>query len=157
MFSNGMLWNVNDLRHTDAAGSVAVGRKFEQAAQLFFHSEGVVLAPNYSVPVGHRVLKTKRFDLGSASPRVLVECKSYTWTVSGYTPSAKMRGLNEAMLLFNAAPRNYRKILFVLRNLHPRSRVSLISHYIKCHGHLIGPGVEIWEFDLDARQGARVF
>lgn len=86
-----------------------------------------------------------------------MECKSYTWTVSGNVPCAKIRGLNEAILHFSAAPRDYRKILFVLRHLHPRSRVSLISHYIKCHGHLVGPGVEIWEYDLPARQGTRVF
>jgi hypothetical protein len=152
-----MLWDVNNFQRPGASSNVAVGREFEEAAQLFFHSEGMMLAPNYSLPVGHRSFKKKRFDLGSASPRIIVECKSYTWTVSGNVPCAKIRGLNEAILQFSAAPRDYRKILFALRHLHPQSRVSLISHYIKCHGHLIGPGVEIWEFDADAKQGARVF
>ncbi len=46
----------------------------------------------------------------------------------------------------------------MLKHLHPHSKVSLISHYIKNNGHLIDArGVEIWEFDLDAKQGARVF
>ena len=152
-----MPWNANNFQRIGASSNVAVGRGFEEAAQLFFHSEGMVLAPNYSVPIGHRSFRKKRFDLGSASPRILVECKSYTWTVSGNVPCAKMRGLNEAILQFSAAPRDYRKILFALRDLHPQSRVSLISHYIKCNGHLIGRGVEIWEFDIEARQGARVF
>lgn len=152
-----MPWNVNNFQRIGASNNVAVGREFEEAAQHFFHSEGVILAPNYSVPVGHRSFRKKRFDLGSASPRILVECKSYTWTVSGNVPCAKIRGLNEAILQFSAALRDYRKILFALRHLHPQSRVSLISHYIKCHGHLVAPGVEIWEFDFDAKQGVRVF
>src|SRR6218665_2075612 len=105
----------NNFQRIGALNNATVGREFEEAAQLFFHSEGVALAPNYSVPVGHRFFRKKRFDLGSASPRILVECKSYTWTVSGNVPSAKIRGLNEAILQFSAAPRDYRKILFALR------------------------------------------
>ncbi|MDB5632673.1 MAG: hypothetical protein JWR49_1528 [Tardiphaga sp.] len=152
-----MLLDFNNYQRIGASSNAAVGREFEEAAQIFFHSEGVVLARNFVVPVGYKLRKNKRFDLGSASPRILVECKSYTWTASGNRPSAKIRGMNEAMLLFSVAPRDYRKILFVLKHLHPHSKVSLISHYIKNNGHLIGPGVEIWEFDLGARQGARVF
>ncbi|MEH2469511.1 hypothetical protein V1281_001241 [Nitrobacteraceae bacterium AZCC 2161] len=152
-----MLLDFNNYQRIGASSNAAVGREFEDAAQIFFHSEGVVLARNFVVPVGYKLRKNKRFDLGSASPRILVECKSYTWTASGNRPSAKIRGMNEAMLLFSVAPRDYRKILFVLKHLHPHSKVSLISHYIKNNGHLIGPGVEIWEFDLGARQGARVF
>jgi hypothetical protein len=152
-----MLLDFNNYQRIGASSNAAVGPEFEEAAQIFFHSEGVVLARNFIVPVGYKLRKNKRFDLGSASPRILVECKSYTWTASGNPPSAKIRGMNEAMLLFSVAPRDYRKILFVLKHLHPHSKVSLISHYIKNNGHLIGPGVEIWEFDLGARQGARVF
>jgi hypothetical protein len=63
--------------------------------------------------------------------------------------------MNEVMLLFSVAPERYRKILFVLKHL--RKNVSLAAHYIKSQGHLIGPHVEIWEFDLDAKTGERVF
>jgi hypothetical protein len=47
--------------------------------------------------------------------------------------------------LFAVAPFGYRKILMALR--HMRKGETLLSHYIKTQGHLIGPGVEIWEFD----------
>jgi hypothetical protein len=86
-----------------------------------------------------------------------VECKSYTWTATGNSPSAKIRGMNEVMLLFSVAPPHYRKILFVLKHLHLRSKTSLAAHYVKNQAHLIGPGVEVWEFDLDSKQGARLF
>jgi len=70
-------------------------------------------------------------------------------------PSAKIRGLNEVMLLFCLAPRRYRKILFVLKHL--RKDVTLAPHYIKTQGHLIGPNIEIWEADLEKNHGERVF
>ena len=39
---------------------------------------------------------------------------------------------------------------------HLRAEVSLATHYVKNQGHLIGQDVEIWEFDLDAKQAARL-
>jgi hypothetical protein len=59
------------------------------------------------------------------------------------------------MLLFSVAPSHYRKILFVLKHL--RKDLTLAAHYIRTQGHLIGQGVEIWEFDLDEKRGERVF
>jgi len=59
------------------------------------------------------------------------------------------------MLLFSVAPKHYRKILFVLKHL--RKDVSLAAHYIKTQGHLIGPKIEIWEFDLKEKHGKQVF
>ena len=43
--------------------------------------------------------------------------------------------------------KRYRRILFVLKLM--RKDVSLASHYLERFGHLIGPNVEIWEFDMD--------
>lgn len=132
-----------------------VGREFEEAALSFFAETGISLERGFIAPVGFKVKKSHKFDLGSESPPLLVECKSYTWTTGGNSPSAKIRGLNEVMLLFSVAPNHYRKILFLLKHL--RKNVSLATHYIKTQGHLIGPNVEIWEFDLDAKRGEQVF
>lgn len=147
----------NNFQRIGATSNTEAGREFEDAAHIFFDTAGIKLARGFSAPVGYKIKKNKIFDLGSAEPPILVECKSYTWTESGNSPSAKIRGINEAMLLFSVAPPQYRKILFVLKHTHPRSGVTLASHYIKNQGHLIGPGVEIWEFDLDAKRGERVF
>ena len=59
------------------------------------------------------------------------------------------------MLLFSFSPDRYRKVLFVLKHL--KKNVSLAAHYVKTQGHLIGTGVEIWEFDPEARQAERLF
>lgn len=94
-----------------------VGRQFEEAARRFFAETGISLQPGFSAPVGVRVKKPHKFDLGTDDPPILVKCKSYTWTSGGNSPSAKIRGLNEVMLLFSVAPNHYRKILFVLKHL----------------------------------------
>jgi len=62
--------------------------------------------------------------------------------------------MNEAMLHFSVAPQHYRKVLFVLK--HMRGELSLATHYVRTQGHLIAPAVEVWEFDLDAKEALRV-
>jgi hypothetical protein len=147
----------NNFQRAGVGSNTEAGREFEEAAHIFFDTAGIKLHRGFSVPVGYKIKKNKTFDLGSCEPPILVECKSNTWTAGGNSPSGKIRGMNEAMLVFSVAPPEYRKILFLLKHSHPRSGVTLASHYIKNQGHLIGPGVEIWEFDLDAKQGERVF
>ncbi len=86
---------------------------------------------------------------------MLVECKSYTWTETGNSPSAKIRALNEAMLHFAVAPQHFKKVLFLLK--HMRKNVSLATHFVKNQGHLIGPDIEVWEFDIELKIAARIF
>lgn len=145
----------HNFQRVGSISNTHAGREFEEAARLFFAKTGVVLQPGFSVEVGYKRKKAHKFDLGSKTPPILVECKSYTWTTGGNSPSAKIRGLNEVMLLFSVSPRRYRKILFILKHL--RRNISLAAHYIKTQGHLIGPNIEIWEFDLDKKHGERVF
>jgi len=145
----------NNFQRVGSISNAHVGREFEEAARLFFAETGIALQPEFIAPVGHKIKKAHKFDLGSEKPPILVECKSYTWTSGGNSPSAKIRALNEVMLLFHLAPRRYRKILFLLKHL--RKDVTLAAHYIKTQGHLIGPDIEIWEFDLDKKHGEQVF
>ena len=145
----------NNFQRVGPLNKTQVGREFEEAAQPFFAKTKIPLQLGFSEKVGYRIKKSHKFDLGSKEPPILVECKSYTWTSGGNSPSAKIRGLNEVMLLFSLAPKRYRKILFVLKHL--RKDVSLAAHYVKTQGHLIGPNIEIWEFDLEKNHGERVF
>jgi hypothetical protein len=146
---------VNNFQRIGSVSNAHAGREFEEVARLFFAETGTALQSGFSAPVGHKIKKLHKFDLGSENPPILVECKSYTWTSGGNSPSAKIRALNEVMLLFSLAPRRYRKILFILKHL--RKDVSLAAHYIKTQGHLIGPNIEIWEFDFEKKHGEPVF
>ncbi|MDF0515835.1 hypothetical protein P0R31_01105 [Bradyrhizobium yuanmingense] len=147
----------NNFQRVGAASNTEVGRDFEAAAHIFFDQSGIKLRRSFPVEIEFRVKKSHSFDFGSEDPPILVECKSYTWTSGGNSPSAKIKGLNEAMLLFSVAPEPYRKILFVLKHLHERRRLSLATHYIKNHAHLFPPGVEVWEFDLGGSHAERMF
>jgi len=99
--------------------------------------------------------KVRMFDLGSATPSVIVECKRHTWTSGGNAPSAKLTAWNEAMYFFALAPRRYRKVLAVLRDTHRGE--SLAEHYVRRFGHIIPRRVEIWELSPTGRKGNRVY
>jgi hypothetical protein len=149
--------DTNNFQRRGAISNSHAGREFEEAARLFFMSTGISLTPAFAVEIGGRIKKRHNFDLGSEDPPILVECKSYTWTETDRSPSAKIRGMNEVMLLFSIAPAHYRKILFVLKHLRRKTGMSLATHFIRGQGHLIPEEVEIWEFDLEAKSAAQVF
>jgi hypothetical protein len=146
----------HNFQRAGADHNAGVGRRFEEIARAFFFSkEGIALVPNFPVEVGiSNRKKLHRFDLGSANPAVLVECKSHTWTQGGNMPSAKMTVWNEAMYYFHVAPKEYRKIMFVLK--HDRRGQSLASYYLHTHGHLVPDDVEIWEFNSDTQNGEKL-
>lgn len=54
---------------------------------------------------------------------------------------------NEAMFFFFAAPSDYRKILFVIKDFNRKRNETLAKYYIRTYSHLIPSDVEIWEFD----------
>ena len=125
------------------------GEDFESVVAEYFASQGVPLLKKFPVEVGLSGRKKKhKFDLGSQEHKILVECKSHTWTSGGNVPSAKMTVWNEAMLYFLSAPSEYRKILAVLKDKLEHRGETLASYYLRTYAHLIPEFVEIWEFDL---------
>jgi hypothetical protein len=143
-----------DFQRVGSESNAHVGREFEDMAVAALGESGIDADKNFSVDVGvSGVKKAHRFDLGSESPPVLVECKAHPWTAGGNVPSAKLTVWNEAMYYFACAPSEYRKILFVLRDVRAKTGETLAEYYIRIYRHLIPPDVEIWEFD----QGQRKF
>ena len=134
-----------------------VGNDFELLTQQFFASTGVELKRNHSVSIGiAETTKPHAFDLGCESRKLLVECKSHRWTSGHNIPSAKLTVWNEAMYYFHAAPTEYRKILFVLRDLRRGTGESLAKYYVRTYGHLIPTGVELWEYDESTHEAQKV-
>ena len=140
----------SNFQRRGAASNAQVGDDFEIEAKKYFDSIGVVLQRRYRAPIGFSSKQKKEFDLGSAEPQILVECKSHTWTESDGVPSAKIAAWNEAMFYFSLAPEGYRKILFVeqrTRQVKNRKEESLAKYYVDHYSHLIPEGVEILEYD----------
>jgi hypothetical protein len=147
--------DTNNFQRVGSVSNTHAGNDFETAIGSYFKQQGILLTRNFTAPVGVGDLKKPhRFDLGSESPPVLVECKSHTWTQGGNMPSAKLTVWNEAMYYFYVAPEKYRKILFVLK--HSRRETTLASYYLKPHGHLVPGGVEVWEYDTSLNTAERL-
>lgn len=130
-------------------GSVSnahVGAEFERVALEFFAKKNIHLSRDFPVDIGLSKKKKHLFDLGAADPKVIVECKSHKWTAGANIPSAKMTVWNEAMYFFHLAPKEYRKILFVLHDKRLTGGESLLSYYKRTYSHLIPEEVELFEF-----------
>jgi len=141
----------NNFQRLGSLSNAHVGNEFEDAVCEYFRRQGLSLTRGFKISVGvGDTKKPRKFDWGSDDPPILVECKSHAWTVGGNIPSAKMTVWNEAMYYFHIAPDSYRKVLFTLRSM--RADTSLAAHYVKCYGHLIPSGVEIWEYDMADQQ-----
>lgn len=148
---------MSNFQRNGATSNTQVGRDFESKARALFSQMGLNLQPNFSLEIGvDGRAKAHNFDLGDGEKRVIVECKSHTWTESWNVPSAKMTTWNQAMYFFYAAPRDYRKILFVLRHHNRKRSQTLAEYYIKTNRHLIPRGVEIWEFDESKRRARKL-
>lgn len=130
-----------------AKSNTYVGKEFERAAKNFFLTQGLHLENDFLVKIGINGKKPHNFDLGSLNDKILVECKSHTWTEGGNVPSAKITTWDQAMYLFYSAPRDYRKIFFVLKDYSLKRQETLAEYYIRTKYHLIPQDVEIWEFD----------
>jgi len=131
-----------------ATSNSQVGRDFEVRAQAFFAKRGLNLDRSVSVPIGiDGKSKLHKFDLGSLTDNIIVECKSHTWTETGHVPSAKITTWDQAMYFFHAAPKKFCKILFVLRRYSTKREETLADYYLRLKEHLIPADVGVWEYD----------
>lgn len=148
---------MTDHQRIDAISNAHAGNDFEILIQSYFKSIGMPLERGFVLKVGvNNTSKNHKFDLGSESKKILVECKSHRWTSSDKVPSAKMTVWNEAMYYFLASPIEYKKIFFVLKDLSPKRNETLAEYYVRTHGHLIPRGVEIWEYDENMNEAIQV-
>lgn len=150
----------NEKLNFQREGSISnahVGRDFENIALHFFKQQGLDLFLNISLPVGIKETKKMHsFDLGCMDSKIIVECKSHTWTKGDNVPSAKLTCWNEAMYYFLAAPKNFRKIFFVLKDFSVKKNETLAEYYLRTYSHLIPEGVEFWEFDPETDKAINI-
>ncbi len=81
----------NTFQRIGSKSNAHVGKDFEFSAQRFFQSEGLQLNLNVKTLVGiEGIQKDHAFDLGCLEQKIIVECKSHTWTSGNNVPSAKL-------------------------------------------------------------------
>ncbi|MES0489320.1 MAG: hypothetical protein ABUK01_04965 [Leptospirales bacterium] len=141
---------MNNFQKKGSISNAHVGRTFEELAKKVVEKKlKITLQKDYALEIGLLENKPKehKFDLGSVEHEILIECKSHTWTSGNNVPSAKMTVWNEAMYYFHLAPKDYRKIHFVLKDYNDKKDETLAHYYKRTYAHLIPKEVEIWEYD----------
>lgn len=95
--------------------------------------------------------KAHKFDIVNKNADVVIECKCYTWTDAGNTPSAKLRGLNEAVFYFSFLPPETKKLLVMAYAVHPKRNETLAEYYFRTNRHLLGD-VKVMEYNVDTNK-----
>ena len=97
------------------------------------------------IPIGNPA-KDHKFDIVNLDKRIAIECKRYTWTITGNVPSAKMGFTNEAAFYLSFLPENFEKYIVMLRSYNEKRNESLAEYYYRTNHHLIGK-VIVAEYD----------
>ena len=90
--------------------------------------------------------KNHKFDIVSNDHTIAIECKCYTWTITGNVPSAKMGFTNEAAFYLSWLPDTYQKLIVLLKSNHPKRKESLAEYYYRTNKHLLRD-IIVAEFD----------
>lgn len=125
------------------------GAAFQAAVASWFAAHyHAIFETEKKIPIGSPP-KNHKFDIVDEAGRIAIECKRYTWTVSGNVPSAKMGFTNEAAFYLSFLPDSYEKYIVMLRSNHPKRRESLAEYYFRTNRHLLG-NIKVAEYDADA-------
>lgn len=123
-----------------------VGKVFQDKVKKWFESNrNIALLSECPINIGLPP-KPHKFDISDTYEQLVIECKCYTWTDSGNIPSAKLRGLNEAVFYFSFLPSHIEKLLVMAHAVHPKKEETLAEYYYRTYGHLLGD-VKIIEFN----------
>ena len=69
------------------------------------------------------------------------------WTDAGNIPSAKLKGLNEAVFYISFLPAETEKLLVMAYATHPKRSETLAEYYYRTNCHLLGD-VKVVEFNV---------
>ena len=123
-----------------------VGKAFQDKVKQWFENDrNTALILEYAIDIGTPA-RPHKFDICDTDKHLVIECKCYSWTDSGNIPSAKLRGLNEAIFYFSFLPPQTEKILVMAHTVHPKKTETLAEYYYRTNGHLLG-SVKLMEFN----------
>lgn len=94
--------------------------------------------------------KTHKFDLASADRKFVLECKNFTFTVSGNNPAGKFATLLEAVHYLNLLPDGTERILAMNRAVTKGRSESLAEYFVRAKGSFLC-GVRVVELSGDGQ------
>ncbi len=126
----------------------------KQVMEWFQNHCGPGFELEVKIPIGDPA-KDHKFDIVNLDKRIVIECKQYTWTVTGNVPSAKMGFTNEAAFYLSFLPDSYKKYIVMLRSFHDKKKESLAEYYFRTNRHLLGQVIVV-EFDPASNKMCRI-
>lgn len=137
----------NNYQRKGATSNSKVGTEFESRVLSFFtdHIE-IKIDKHKKIKIGINQTKEHEFDL--ANDKIIVECKSSSWTEGDNVPSAKLTTWCYAMYLFYLAPKEYKKLFFTDKKVNKRKKdsKSLLEYFIQTYEYLIPSDVTLVDF-----------
>ena len=92
--------------------------------------------------------KAHKFDIVSKDDTMAIECKCYSWTITGNVPSAKMGFTNEAAFYLSFLPDTYDKYIVMQYAIHDKRNETLAEYYYRMNKHLLGK-TKVAEYNPD--------
>jgi hypothetical protein len=127
-----------------------VGRQFQELSKVLLSEYlNKKFNTDIAIPIGEPA-KDHKFDCVSDDKQYVAECKCYTWTETGNTPSAKMGFVNEAVFYMNYLPDETVKIIIMKKATHDKKNETLAEYYCRTYKHLL-KGIKVLEIDADNR------
>ena len=141
----------NNFQRKGIKSNTQIGIDFENLViTALEYNFGLKLQKRIRIPIGLHEKKDKIFDLGSIEQKIIIECKSHTWTESGNVPSAKVNAFLYDMYCLSLLPKGYQKIFVMQKCFSKKRNLTLCEYYIKNKNHLIPQDLLIYEFDCDS-------
>ena len=114
-----------------------IGAEFQtKAAKKLEEHFKVKFIEEVKIPIGCPP-KDHKFDCVSENKEIVAECKCYTWTDSGNSPSAKLSKLNEAAFYMSFLPKITKKIIVMSKADHISKKETLAEYYFRLYRHLL--------------------
>jgi hypothetical protein len=127
------------------------GRSFAvEAATVLSKHFGVEFRIDHPIAIGDPPKKHK-FDLVSEDALYVEECKNYSWTKAGNSPSAKLGHVNEAVFCLSRLPDKVNRFVVMRRDTHPKRKETLAEYYFRTYRHLLGD-ICVLELDAESRE-----
>lgn len=140
----------NNFQREGSKSNADVGKEFEKVINEYFVDKKLNLDSDINIKIGINYKKQRSFDMGSFEDKILIECKSHTWTRPDYgIPNAKLKTWISEMYMFYLSPKEYRKIFVVQYDFSPRYNETLLQYFIRLNKHLIPDDVELMEYDIE--------
>lgn len=130
-----------------------IGAEFQEQVRIRFqekYGKKFISEKTIAIGVYPDNKKNHKFDIVSEDNSIAIECKRYTWTITGNVPSAKIGFINEAVFYLSFLPETYDKFIVMMYSYNEKRGETLAEYYYRTNNHLLG-AIKIAEYNPKTR------